>query len=248
MLGFSQAEPSSLAPRELSLRLLLAAAIFSVGTLVWTWLEDPFELAFQRTATVLLAPLTFGAGGHVGTERSLEPASSSHERDASWGTRLVLRIEGVQKTHAVAINPRRLLYLPLVCFGACLVAAPLSRRRRLWAIAVGVPLLTGFALFAVWVIAVWLFARVPGLVYDLAPWQRDVLRLAYEGWVTPLSNKFALPILIALAFTLWPSAAPKSAAVFARRPVSEGPAEAARAQSQPRDAKKRRARRARRRG
>jgi hypothetical protein len=65
------------------------------------------------------------------------------------------------------------------------------------------PRLLLLALGSVWITIAWLFARVPGLVYELAPWQHSTLHLLYEGLVTPIADEFIAPLLPMLAFLTW---------------------------------------------
>jgi hypothetical protein len=204
----------ALPPAQLSRRaLVILALVFALGLPAWSVLAAQFAYGFRALCALSLAPLTFGEGGHVQFVMAL-PARSL-ERADSWDVSMVLGIEGVTATHSVALNSRRLLYLPLLTLLACVVAAPfpLSKRQRAIAGLVGAALLALIALLAVWVIAAFLFAKVPGLVYTLTPWQHGALRLAYEGWVTPLTNKFVMPILLAGGLLAWQSQRQKPTAI-----------------------------------
>jgi hypothetical protein len=199
----------------------LFAALLFVGICAWWLCEGAFAQLFRALCTLALSPLTFGEGGHVQFSAALP--SQSLERAASWDVSMVLGIEGAEATHSIALNPRRLLYLPLLTLFACVLAAPLSlswraRRRALW---VGTSILVLIALLSVYLIAVFLFAKVPGLVYTLSPWQSSALRVAYEGWVTPLTNKFVLPLLLAAALLAWQSAPPSDLRREARTPLAQ---------------------------
>jgi hypothetical protein len=84
----------------------------------------------------------------------------------------------------------------------------------------GAPLLLLIAVGSVWITIAWLFARVPGLVYDFAPWQRSALHLLYEGFVTPIANKFIVPLLLALAFAFFRSPARGRASTWRAPPAA----------------------------
>jgi hypothetical protein len=65
-------------------------------------------------ASVPLTGTDFGRGGRAEFFREEREHISSAEQDSSWDTTVELSIEGVQETHVIAINPRRLAYLPLL--------------------------------------------------------------------------------------------------------------------------------------
>jgi hypothetical protein len=145
---------------------------------------------------------------------------------------MLLSIEGIEKAHSIALNPRRLLYVPLCTLLACVLAMPLPNAARRRALACGSLILVGISLSSVWLIAAFLFAQVPGLVYELSPAESSLLRLLYEGWITPLSNKFIVPLLLAYALFAWqrrgverenaatiPAPLPASDAAKPRRPA-----------------------------
>jgi hypothetical protein len=205
-------------PAQARLRALavFAALLLAGGCAGWLC-AGAFAQLFRALCTLALSPLTFGEGGHVQFVAALP--SQSLERATSWDVSMVLGIDGVKATHAIALNPRRLLYLPLLTLFACVLAAPLSLswRARRRALLAGTTILTLIALLSVYLIAVFLFAKVPGLVYTLAPWQSSALRVAYEGWVTPLSNKFVLPLLLAAALLAWFGSRAESRASTQRR-------------------------------
>jgi lysylphosphatidylglycerol synthetase-like protein (DUF2156 family) len=95
------------------------------------------------------------------------------------------------------------LYLPLLTLLASVLAMPLPNSARRRSFGVGALVLLACALSSVWVIGAFLFAQVPGLVYDLSPTESSLLRLCYEGWVTPLTNKFMMPLLLGYGLFAW---------------------------------------------
>lgn len=182
------------------------AALVFVATLLlalaaWPLLAGLFSALFRGLCSLVLSPLSFGHGGHVAFTQGAQ--ATGLERAASWDTHMVLRIEGVAKAHSIALNPRRLLYLPLSTLLACVLAMPLPNAARRRASAVGALVLLVLALASVWLVAAFLFAQVPGLVYELSPLESSLLRVLYEGWVTPLSNKFMVPLLLGYALFAW---------------------------------------------
>jgi hypothetical protein len=188
-------------PHARALLIFLSALL--TGFLVWPLVSGVFSALFRTLCTLVLAPLSFGHGGHV----AFTSASGAEglERAASWDVRMVLGIEGVAKAHAVALNPRRLFYLPLLTLLAGVLAMPLPGAARRRALLVGVPMLIALALSTVWLTAAFLFAQVPGLVYTLSPVESGLLRLGYEGFATPLTTKFMLSLLLTYGLFAWQS-------------------------------------------
>ncbi len=184
-----------------------AASIFVatllVGFLIWPWVSGTCSALLRALCTLALEPLEFGRGGHVAF--SAASGAAGLERAASWDVRMVLGIQGVAKTHAVALNARRLFYLPLLTLLASVLALPLPGAARGRALLVGLPILITLALSTVWLTAVFLFARVPELVYSLSPLESALLRVGYEGFATPLTTKFMLPLLLAYGLFVWQS-------------------------------------------
>jgi hypothetical protein len=189
--------------REIARRIGSFALVLGLGFALWPVLSAPFTVAFRATANAVVGAARFGKGGHA---LFLSAAPRQHEstgRDTSWDAPLELGIEGVEKKHVVSVNPRRIAFIPWLCFAALVAAAPLRRSAKLKCLALGSTLLALAALASVWIIIAWIFARVPGLVYDLESWQRALLDLAYEALVTPMGNKFVLPLLLAAGLVLW---------------------------------------------
>jgi hypothetical protein len=180
---------------------LTALLVLALGAWVWTPLAPLFSWTFRVCAGAALAGVSFGQGGHV----DVEPRASPRAQDVvALKTALRLSIDGVEPSHVLRINPRRLLYLPLLCFLALLIAAPLPGSNKLRCALLGVPLLAGMAVGSLWASAAWLFARVPGLVYDASDlWFRHFLQILYEGLVTPPASKFVLPLLLAALLVSW---------------------------------------------
>lgn len=176
-----------------------ALAIVALGVAAWPALGEASDSAFRVLANGILGGTTFGAGGHVAFEpvAPREVSSTAHDDDASWSTRLELRIDGIPARESVRMNARRLLYLPTVLLLAIVLASPLRGRRKALALALGAAVLFAAALLSSWLTAVWLFAAAPGLVYDLTGAERAALRFAYEAWVSALGNRYVLPIFTA---------------------------------------------------
>jgi hypothetical protein len=175
--------------------------VLVLGWFAWPIVGFGFSSAFQGVASLALGDVEFGRGGHaefLGARRT-QP-DQTVEKDESWNARVALSIEGVTQRHTISVNPRRLAYLPLLFFTAFLLAAPLPARRRVHGLTLGYATLLAIALISLWITIAWLFARVPGLVYDLSAWQGSLLHVLYEGFVTPIANKFIVPLALGVAF------------------------------------------------
>jgi hypothetical protein len=191
--------------RELSRRAAVFLLVLACGWATWMAVGQRFSWVFCACSDAVLSPITFGTGGKVAIEFAGRPAAvpAAAESDASWNARPRLRVEGVSQEHAIRINPRRVGYLPLVLFSAFVLAVPLAARSRWICFSIGVPILLSFSIASLWVNAAWLFAQVPGLVYQLSAVQRGLLDFAYEGLVTPLGNRLILPLIVAAALYAW---------------------------------------------
>ncbi len=195
---------AELVPKEeVPKRIGTFVGIVVLGFLLWPLLSGPYTSAFQASANAVVGSLTFGKGGHALFLPMPEQERADTGRDASWDAPVELSIEGIEKKHVVSVNPRRLAYVPWLCFAALVVAAPLRRPGKASCLAIGSAILAPIAFVSLWIIVAWLFARVPGLVYDLDGWQKTLLNLSYEAFVTPLGNKFVLPVLLAAGLVLW---------------------------------------------
>lgn len=185
---------------DLAYRFSVGALVFLIGWFSWGSLEETVTAGFCAAAQGVFADVEFGAGGHV----SVEPARTHRlSEDAAWGARLRFRVPGAVHEESLRISPRRLWYLPCLLFVALVVSLPLGLRERLCGLAVGLVALLAAAIGSVWLTAAWLFARVPGLVYDFSTFQLGLLDFGYETFVTPLGNKLVLPILLAGALFSW---------------------------------------------
>lgn len=184
-------------------RLASVVALVLLGVLSWPLLRAPSEALFRAAGTATLGQLTFGMGGHAAfMPAKPRAASDRHDEDDSWSTRVELSIEDSDAREGIRMNARRLVYLPCVILAALVLASPLSWRRKALAFALGAVLLLASALLSAWLTVAWLFARVPGLIYELSDVEQSTLSFGYEAWVTALGNRFIAPIVISSALVL----------------------------------------------
>lgn len=170
---------------------------------------------FQTVARFGIGPVEFGRGGHADFLPARVDHGSSARRDGTWNAPVVLRIDGVPQAHTISVNPRRLFYFPLLIFIALVSAAPLATARKARVCVIGGICLLVSALGSLWVLVVWVFARVPGLVYTLEAWQSTALDMLYEGYVTPMANKLIVPLVLAASLVGWQGARQERAVVAA---------------------------------
>lgn len=189
--------PSPSLRRRLATRVGAFALVFGVGLGLEAELGGALASGFVELAQASIGGLRFGRGGRAKFERAPN-RRATQDAAGSWDTRVELSIEGVFARHRVALNPRRLAYLPCIFFVACIGTAPLPLGRKASCVLFGLALLALLALASLWIIVAWIFAQVPGLVYDLSPLQRFALNLGYEGFVTPIGNKFVIPVVLAV--------------------------------------------------
>lgn len=198
-------------------RAALACSVALAGVLSWPVLGGASEATLRTASNGLIGRLTFGQGGHAAFRRVTERKVArrpAYDDDASWSTHVELRIDGFDDRSRVRINARRLIYLPCVTLAALVLASPLSWRRKALALALGFWLLIGAALLSVWLMVAWLFALVPGLVYDLSAFERLALDFGYEALVTALGNRYITPLVIAVVLIL--SLSPKTERTLTR--------------------------------
>src|SRR5262249_2590202 len=155
---------------------------------------DAFSIGFARLGGAVLEPLRFGAHGHVQFQ-GLQKGATERDADRSWNARIALGMEGETDTVPIFVNPRRLAYLPLLCFAAAIGVLPLPLRRRALCLVCGVPVLLAVALGSVWVTLALIFARVPEVGFAPGPLGERALELAADGLVGQLGLKFALPLV-----------------------------------------------------
>lgn len=184
------------------------AAIVCVGLLPWPGVQQGCSALFRPVANLVLTNMEFGAPGGLGTGHvRLLAATRAHVQRAddgpAWDTVLELRVTGVDKVQTVFVSPRRSFYLPLLFLLASIGVVPLPRRRKWLCAGVGVSLLVAYALGTLCLTSMWIFARVPGLVYTLTPVQQLTIELAYRGLVTPMSHRIVVPLLVACGLLSW---------------------------------------------
>src|SRR5262245_45889468 len=138
--------------RRLLQGLVTFAAIMAVGLVAWPAVAPGFCSGFQQAGNALIGPLRFGKFGRAEFATVQRSQTGGVEDAVSWNARVGLRMDGVDESVPILLNPRRLAYLPLLVFVAAVAAAPLRARRKLVCLLCGIPLLLAMALASVWIV------------------------------------------------------------------------------------------------
>lgn len=189
-------------PNWLLRSLVRAGLVLVLGLSPWPGVREGFGAAFRATANIVLGFVTCDT--QFGRGHATLLASAAPNRDGpSWDTLLRLTLDRAPNQEEVFVNPRRILWIPLVLFLALVVAAPVSRRDRCACLAIGVPTIVVGAIAGLWTTALWLFAQTPGLLRNWAPLKALSVDLAYRALVVPLSNRYIFPLVLAGVLLGW---------------------------------------------
>lgn len=157
---------------------------------------------FDGQANVVMRPLVAsGAQGAVGVSNRSVGGRENIVADAA----LVLRLTRYAGQMQVQVSLRRDVYLPMVIFGALIVVAPLSWRRRLTTIGVGWGVIGLVGIASVYVLLGNIFSGrlmlAPQLaeVYPVSETWGDTLQFLNERWLTPPGNRVIGPVLLAVS-------------------------------------------------
>ncbi|HEX7481368.1 MAG TPA: hypothetical protein VF331_26430, partial [Polyangiales bacterium] len=184
------------------------ALLVCVGLLPWPGLQALSSSTFRGVADAALQHISFGGQTGLGTGGvRLLPArddrSGAPDDGPAWDTRLQLRVSSVPQAQIVYVSPRYSYLLPTILLLALVVAAPVTSRRKLLCAVLGIAALTLHAVLVLYLTSVWIFARVPGLVYTLTPAQQTLVELAYRGFVVPSSHRVVVPLVLASLLLFW---------------------------------------------
>jgi hypothetical protein len=189
---------------KLQAALLRAVLVAALGFASWPLLQRPFAALFRAAGNVVFEPISFGgdtAAGARGYARLVarREALAGLEDGPSYDSTLELHLSGVDQSHALFVSPRRLAYLPALLLAVLTAAAPLSWRARLRCVVFGWSGVLAIAIASLYAIALWVFAQIEGLVYELSSWQHAAVELGYRGFASPIANRFIAATLIAAA-------------------------------------------------
>jgi hypothetical protein len=117
--------------------------------------------------------------------------------------RLVLSVDGFEGELPFGLSTRRDAYLPALLLLGAVAGAPLGARRKLVCVGAGIATVWVLSLVCVHLTAVWIFAtRLEGVYAADSAW-RGVLDVVAGALLLPPSNRFALPLVLALGLVIW---------------------------------------------
>lgn len=181
--------------------LLRWGALGFLLTVALGWPSDSVRARVSELVCTSVSPLleaaTFGVGGHA---RLLpQPSDATQEAGAnpSSDSALLLTIDGYRGRRPIGMSVRRDFYLPWCVVVAATATAPLSLRRRLLALALGLSLVSLFCLAALWTTCMWLFARLPA-GRALSESTRVLLDTVVGSLIMPPGIHLFVPVLVAL--------------------------------------------------
>lgn len=195
-------------------RVAAALAVF-LGVLIagaWPWppIQRGFSAIYCPIANLVLAPQTFGRGGHARL-RALPQIERHADDNVTADAVLSLSVAGYGGDLALGVSVRRDAFLPLWILISLLIAAPLASARRWKALAVGIPLMLALNLAALELLVTWTFAfHLRGIYPDdvASIWLRAV-DFAYGAVLSPPGNRFIAPLAVGAALiALFPRPSP----------------------------------------
>jgi hypothetical protein len=200
--------------RRLSVPALSFVLVLLVAGPPWPPVRRGFASAYCAVINSLLGSLTFGKGGHIHLSAGdTAPDGRRPQGEVSTDSTMVMSIVGYRGSAVHGLSARRDGYLPLVVVLAAIAAAPLARRAKLRCLLAGALIETAVIVASIWLFVVWDFAVGLGVagIYDLSPFARDGLDLAFRALLLPPGNRFIIPLLIVTALA-WAAAATARAA------------------------------------
>lgn len=151
---------------------------------------------------VLLSRVTFGERGHAHL-RPAGPGETTGMDSIVPDSILELRVDGYQGELKMGVSLRRDGYLPAVFVLAAIATAPLPWRRRLRALAIGLPAILVLAAGCQWLGLLWIFSHQLRGVLDLGPTSRTLVEGGFETLLLPPANRFLVPLLLGFGLALW---------------------------------------------
>ena len=193
--------------RRLAASLGLFLALMVVGAWPWAPVPHGFSALYCPVANLVLAPQTFGHGGHARLV-PLDHIVRQESDNVTADTALSLTVAGFEGDLQLGMSLRRDAYLPLLILVALIVAAPLPAVGRLKALSIGVPIMTALNLAALELLVVWTFALQLKGIYDPTGAARGLVDFAYGALLTPPGNRFIAPLALGAAIVAWQKSKP----------------------------------------
>ncbi len=190
--------------RRAAVSLSVFLALLVAGAWPWLPVQRGFSAMYGPLANLVLAPQTFGRGGHA----RLVPLSRIERRpgdNVTADAAVALTVFGWEGDLQMGMSLRRDVYLPLWILIALLIAVPLPFARRMKALAIGVPIMILLDLAALELLVTWTFAFQLRGIYaaDAGSVWRRLVDLAYGALLTPPGNRFIAPLGVGAAIIAW---------------------------------------------
>jgi hypothetical protein len=143
--------------KTLLLFLLKAVIIYGLLAAPLSLYDDAYGKVYRKVAEVFFS--SFRDNGFVKIRETKDPATSH----LNVGNNALIHPDGTSETAALDVNTRYLGYVPTILLIALVLASPVSWKRRLLALALGLVLVTLLVMFKQWISLLWLCEQHPFL-------------------------------------------------------------------------------------
>ncbi len=183
-------------------RILFGLVTFTLVICVGAWPWAGTRIGISRVMSALANGVFEHVALDAGLQIELVPVAASvvrgDDQNVEEDTRVIIRRPDGTAIGQLGLSLRRDAYLPLLIFGAALLAAPLARRAKLLGLVAGVPFVLCVAVASIWILVTFLSSQQKGT--GLVAWQTDVVTFLFERWLTPPGNRVIAPLLLAAAW------------------------------------------------
>lgn len=172
--------------------VLMFGTWYALFALPWPGLPEGYSAAYRYVANAVFDP--FGDRGRV----SFEPAAHPNR---TADTVISTKLRGSPYIGDAGHSPRITGYLPTVEFIALALATPVTWRRRMIGMGIGVALIHAFIAVRVWIALLYWFSTpdTPWRLYELSGGSRRMLTLLQESVNVAPVVTFAFPAVVWLA-------------------------------------------------
>ena len=182
--------PSSKPRRRPVLRLVaLALALYIFLMIPWPGVEPGYAYLFRAGGNLLFTSVVEGRGGKVAFERLDDPDDSSDT---------LLRIGNYRtgKARKAKLSSRYMGYTSAALVTALILATPMTRSRKLWALGLGLLLVHCFVALRVGLKLVHLGRFESVALFTFGPWSNKIFSVAHHLLVTIPEAKFVVTPII----------------------------------------------------
>jgi hypothetical protein len=143
--------------KTLLLFLLKAIIIYGLLSVPLSFYDDAYGTFYRKVSEIFFT--RFGEKGFVKFREWKEPATTH----VNVGSNALIRPDGSADTAAIDVNTRYLGYIPTILLIALVLASPVPWKRRLFALAAGLVLVTLLVMLKQWIALLWLCEQHPFL-------------------------------------------------------------------------------------